>query len=435
MRQSKWMIALFSLLFLSGTVLILSIIHGIRPIPMDMAEVNRIVKSVEVSWESKLFSKDITDIYDYAVLDSDGVLLYRSEDFVPATVFESVKMGGIPLDITIDGTICGKVLIDSGYEHRIQTAKKQFSQAAVLLFLLIFIPAISYLLYLDRQMVRPFRKLKDFAHHIAIGNLDIPLPMDRSHIFGAFSESFDLMREHLKESRLKEATATQSKKELVASLSHDIKTPVTSIKLTSELLLATELPAFLKTKLETIYQKSEQIDQLISNMLQASLEDLGQLKVEPMEESSALLEDMIRRTDYDDRVTMTSIPECLIWADPLRMEQIIGNILSNSYKYADTPITILSALTETGLCLEFKDYGKGVPEEELPYLFQKFYRGTHRKKVDGSGLGLYISRYLMEQMNGQIECFNRKDGFSVELFIPFASTAEVFHSSRFIVRS
>lgn len=78
-------------------------------------------------------------------------------------------------------------------------------------------------------------------------------------------------------------------------------------------------------------------------------------------------------------------------------------------------------MTADGLCIEFRDYGKGVPDEEIPYLFQKFYRGTpHAKKSDGSGLGLYISRCLMEKMNGAITCFNREDGFSAELFIPFA---------------
>jgi len=101
------------------------------------------------------------------------------------------------------------------------------------------------------------------------------------------------------------------------------------------------------------------------------------------------------------------------------LEQVIGNILNNAYKYAGSDINVVSDLTEDGLRVEFMDYGKGVPDEELPSLFTKFFRGSNSgKKADGSGLGLYISKNLMERMGGIIECRNRSDGFSVILYLP-----------------
>lgn len=446
MNNKRWPILFCLLVFLTGGLLFLQIFRKTEPAAVNMAAVNRIVKSVEEHWpeiQNGTFVMDSSPIYEYSVIGADESLLFRSSAGTPVTVHEAIQASNAVLDVTRNGVICGKVLIVSNYEKRILDARKLMMSVALGLFFLLLISSILYIIFLSRLILTPFQKLKDFARYIALGNLDVPLPMDKSHIFGAFTESFDMMREQLKEYRQREASATQSKKELVASLSHDIKTPVSSIKLVSELLLATETEKNLREKLQTIYQKSEQIDYLITNMLQASLEELGELMVNPVEESSVKLKEMIHQADFYGRADMLPIPECLLWIDPMRMEQVIGNIINNAYKYAgvdtDVPsdsekmgesgkpyksgksIEVVSTMTADGLCIEFRDYGKGVPDEEIPYLFQKFYRGTpHAKKSDGSGLGLYISHCLMEKMNGAITCFNREDGFSVELFIPFA---------------
>ena len=86
------------------------------------------------------------------------------------------------------------------------------------------------------HLVRPFNKLSDFAASVSKGNLDVPLNMDRHNYFGAFTESFDRMREELKLSSEREAAANRSKQELVAELSHDIKTPVATFKATCEVM-------------------------------------------------------------------------------------------------------------------------------------------------------------------------------------------------------
>lgn len=94
--------------------------------------------------------------------------------------------------------------------------------------------AVSYglLLILYLNYIKPFRELQEFTTQIAKGNLELPLPIRRNNFFGAFTESFDLMREELKQARESEYQANISKKELIAELSHDIKTPVATIKAT-----------------------------------------------------------------------------------------------------------------------------------------------------------------------------------------------------------
>lgn len=418
MIKRKGILVMLILYLTVSGLFVRALLSAMEPPAIDIAAVNRIVKETEKNWMTGTYNPPAST-YSYAVLDTEGRLLYQSAPDIPITVYDALRAHEICLDVVVDRKIVGKVIISTGYNSALQARRIDTASLVLLLILFLPIPLLIYLLYLNRKVLRPFREMKDFARHIAAGNLDFPLPMDRNHTFGAFTESFDIMREQLKEARRKEAEAARSKKELTASLSHDIKTPVASIKLTSELMLAMEKEESRRKKLQTIYQKAEQIDRLITDMLQSSLEELGELTVRPTEESSGRLEEVIREADYEGKLEPFRLPGCVLKVDLFRIEQVIGNIINNSYKYAGTPIRISSEITEEGLRLEIMDYGKGVPEEELPYVFSKFYRGSNtEKRADGSGLGLYITRNLMEKMNGFVECFNRENGFSVVLFIP-----------------
>ena len=93
----------------------------------------------------------------------------------------------------------------------------------------------------------------------------------------------------------------------------------------------------------------------------------------------------------------------------------MGNIISNSYKYADTDINIRSFFEGDFFVLEISDKGGGVPDEELEVITEKFCRGSNAAGKDGSGIGLYISKYFMEQMNGGLTCCNTGEGFAVSL--------------------
>jgi signal transduction histidine kinase len=276
------------------------------------------------------------------------------------------------------------------------------------------------MIWINQTVFKPFKKLKDFAHQVARGNLDIPLKMDKSNIFGAFTESFDILREELSLARQREYTADRSKKELVASLSHDIKTPVSTIKAVSELMLLRANDEKVSKQLNTIYSKAEQINLLVTDMFHATLEELMELKVTVAEEHSSVLVGMINHINYDDQISCDPIPECLILTDATRLQQVLDNILSNSYKYAGSPIIIQSRINDGHLEVHIMDDGKGILEDELPLIFNKFYRGSNAQGKGGSGLGLYISKYLMQSMQGMIECHRREDGFTVVLKIKLA---------------
>ena len=274
--------------------------------------------------------------------------------------------------------------------------------------------------YCERSILKPFRKLQGFARHIASGSLDIPLEMDKNNLFGAFTESFDLMRNELSKAKENERAADRSKKELVASLSHDIKTPVASIKAVTELMILTANSEKEIKQLETINIKAEQINSLITNMFHATLEELQALSVTAAEIESTAIANTVKNADYENRVKPFSIPSCIVIADLSRLQQVFDNIAGNSYKYAGTEIEINSQIDGRYLIIDIIDFGQGVADDELPLITNKFYRGKNTGAKSGYGLGLYISKYLLEQMSGNLFCENRSDGFAVKVMLRLA---------------
>lgn len=281
--------------------------------------------------------------------------------------------------------------------------------------LLGMIYALLMVLYLS--YIKPFHTLQEFTTQVAKGNLELALPIRKNNFFGAFTESFDLMRQELKRARESEYQANISKKELIAELSHDIKTPVATIKATCEVLQVTERKEDTLNKISVIAGKAEMIDHLVGNMFHATMEELKVLKVEPTEESSLIIPEMFRDFKYYGQITLeNNIPECLLYLDKLRLQQVLDNIINNSYKYAGTEVRIRFTENVEGIMIKIRDFGQGIAEDELALIKGKFYRGSNTEGKSGSGLGLYLADNFMKQMNGAIECYN-ENGFVVELFL------------------
>lgn len=302
-------------------------------------------------------------------------------------------------------------------EENYQGMEKVLKMQSVIIWAIFFAGGYLLLAFFYVQMIRPFLDLQVFSHQVAKGNLDFPLPVRKYNYFGAFTESFDLMREELKRARESEYQANQSKKELVAELSHDIKTPISTIRATCEVLELKEKNENTLEKIAVINGKAKMVNDLIENLLHASLEELTVLKVEPMEESSLCIYEMIQEQQIHGEIKMIGkLPECLVYLDKLRLSQVIDNCFHNAWKYANTPVTVSFDESKEGIFIQIKDEGEGVDEEELPFIMEKFYRGSNAKGKAGSGLGLYLANMFMERMQGGMEYYN-ENGFVVRLFL------------------
>ncbi|MBU5670467.1 HAMP domain-containing sensor histidine kinase [Paenibacillus brevis] len=417
----KSLIALLLIILLGGAVAI-----GVQltfPIhtEVDTVALNEIVHTVRQKWPSFNEIEDQVGTVPFAVLDPAGNLLYETRPGQYEGLESAFRQRMPIVDLVIDGEPAGQIIMYSDVQDSLQQIRHRLVWTTLIFSLSLAVFGGIFMLILYRTLVRPFSKLQVFARNIALGRLDSPLQMERSNWFGAFTESFDIMREELAAAKKSEYEANRSKKELVATLSHDIKTPIASIKAISELLLLQLKEEKSLRQVNTIHAKAEQINLLITDMFHATMEELQELKVTPKEIYSTVLNEMIAGANIDDRIAADPVPECIIQADPVRLQQVLDNLISNSLKYAGTSIHITSMLTPTHLMVQIDDYGPGVAEEELPLILNKFYRGSNASGKSGAGLGLYISHYFMQQMQGELECLNRTDGFTVMLLIKLDS--------------
>lgn len=388
----------------------------------DTVAVNEAVQTVQRDWDSIETHTNDTDL-DYVVLRAGGAVLYRTRPGLSESIHAAIAHGDTILDIESGGASVGKLIVYSGEEQRFQAEKRAVLFTAAVGILLQLGICAAYFFYLRHAMVTPFRRLERFAQRVAGGDLDIPLQMDRHNLFGAFTESFDLMRCELKKARQIEAKANAAKKELVAKLSHDIRTPVASIKAVSELGAAMAVQDRDRENYGQIIQKADQINTLMTNLFSAMMEELHELSVTPSELKSGELRALLTNADYRHLAKLPIISDCLLLADGLRLQQVFDNLFSNSYKYAGTEIDVTAELDGEFLTICVEDSGGGVPEAELPYLKEKFRRGSNTKGKEGAGLGLYICDHCMKNMGGRLVLENGASGLRAVVQIALSREA------------
>ena len=375
---------------------------------------------------------------DFVILDMTDNVLYSNTDKKDKLTVEKAIQKRCPYKyLKDDSGIWGCVImIDDGLDGY-RMLRSRFIIGMGIGGLIILLGMVGFGVYLSRNVITPFKRMQSFAGKVASGRLDEPLEMDRDNLFGAFSESFDIMREELSASKQRELELQKKERELVASLSHDLKTPVTGIKLAAELLQmrfsvkaenADSDITFGRDEIDSmnegvdgILQKSEQINSLVSDLFTATLDDLGEFKVNCRDENSAVLAELVKSCDDRHYAVMGELPAVIISIDRKRMAQVIGNIISNSYKYADTAINVDFKLSEGFLEMRLQDHGQGVPSDEIELITNKFYRGKEwaDSGKDGNGLGLYIAKSLMKKMNGDLTA-ESDGGLALTLVIPLS---------------
>lgn len=386
----------------------------------DTIAVNEVMQTVQNDWNSIEQHFNHTSL-DYVVLSLDESVLYKTKSGLSENINAAISHKDTILDIEIDGYIAGKLIVFNNDASFFQSEKQSVILIVITAVLLQLVICTIYFIYIRRIVIKPFYKLKEFAKRIAGGNLDIPLQMDRGNLFGAFTESFDIMRSELKKAKIAEAKANDSKKELVAKLSHDIKTPIASIKAASEVGAALSYDEKSKENYYQIIHKADHIDTLISNLFSATLEELHELSVTPSYIESKELHTLLENADYLHRTVIPQIPDCVIYADKLRLQQVFDNIFANSYKYADTEINTKVYIESNYINIVIEDFGGGINALELPLIKRKFKRGSNTKDIEGAGLGLYIADYCINKMSGSLDVENGSNGLKVIVRITLGS--------------
>lgn len=291
------------------------------------------------------------------------------------------------------------------------------SAICVVFFIIVFT-------YIYFAVLRPFYKMKEFAEKIACGNFDLPLDYERSNYFGDFTWAFDSMRREITRARLSEREAVENNKTIIATLSHDIRTPIASIRAYAE-----GLDAYLDSTPEkraryysTIIKKCDEVSKLTNDLFLHSISDLDKLRIsEEKVELRSFLESVVEEIFENNNINFNASKEqIVVLADRNRLMQVCENIINNSRKYAKTAIDLSVTVNNGFAQIKFKDYGNGIPDDDIPFIFDKFYRGKNCGSEQGSGLGLYIVKYITEKMKGRVSLCNIAEGFEITIFLPLA---------------
>ena len=306
---------------------------------------------------------------------------------------------------------------------RVMPLESGSGKEGILLCVLAVLFMTAVFVYVYISILRPFEKMKAYAAEIAKGNFDIPLDYDRSDYFGAFTWAFDSMRKEIIRSRACEREAIENNKTIIATLSHDIKTPVASIRAYAEGLEANldVSPERRARYLSVMMKKCDEVSALTDDLLLHSLSDMDRLYIKADDiDIIGLIEQTAAEISGEKGDVVFQKPDfsAIVHADKKRIIQLTENLINNARKYAHTDTEIFFTQTDGMIEIHFCDTGEGIPDEDMPFITGKFYRGRNCGDENGSGLGLYIVKYIAEQSGGSLTLMNREKGLEAVVSLP-----------------
>ncbi len=269
----------------------------------------------------------------------------------------------------------------------------------------------SVMFYIKYAILKPFERLIDVPYELSKGNLIAPIEETKNRYFGKFLWGIDVLRENMELQKQRELELQKEKKTLLLSLSHDIKMPLSAIKLYAQALsknLYTDVNKQHEIT-ENINEKTNEIEEYVSQIITASREDFLSLEVQMGE---FYLSDLIENIKeyYTEKLALIKInfivkeyKNCLLLGDLNRSIEVLQNMMENALKYGDGQYIELF-FPEDDECVQIaiKNSGCTLNKDDLSHIFDSFWRGTNVKNIRGSGLGLYICKQLTHKMNGDI---------------------------------
>ena len=272
---------------------------------------------------------------------------------------------------------------------------------------------------LERHIREPLEILEDSAKRIRNNVLTEQISYRGDAEFEEICTAFNEMQSHVLLEQEKNQKYEKARTEMIAGISHDLRTPLTAVRGTIKGLMdgVVKEPGLQAKFLQTAYRRTGDMDVLLNQLFYLSKLETGSM---PLNLQKADLAEFIRsyaegkKSILDETKiqlrTALEVQTAVVKADLEQMQRIFDNLLENSRKYAQTEkleVCISLKETENRVQIGVSDNGRGVPEEQLEHLFEEFYRGdASRGKKEGNGLGLYIVKCLMEAMGGSVHAEN-----------------------------
>lgn len=377
-------------------------------------EISRLVRQIEENGRNN----EIGEENDVGRADSAGESDYSKEiDLSGYTSVTAVIKENGEGAAFYEGNSDYEIREIDGIRYRFEYETKESGDRRQQLFLINAILGITTVLvflvlfYVRQNVLLPFAAMERIPYELSRGNLTVPLKESKNRFFGRFVWGVNLLRENMEQQKERELALQKEKKTLLLSLSHDIKTPLSAIKLSAKALskgLYSETEK--QTEIaESINAKADEIEGFVSEIIRASSEDFLSFEVHMGEfYLSELLGEITKY--YREKLALIqtefmvgTYSDCLLKGDKDRAVEVLQNLMENAIKYGDGRIISMDTSEEDGcILIRVRNTGCLLSENELPHIFESFWRGSNVGSRKGSGLGLYICRSLMRKMGGEV---------------------------------
>jgi len=381
------------------------------------------------------------DNYAYSVVNLSGEVLYSNDAKLPVGEIVELKMlsGMSKGDITSEDMIycvpfirnnvqAGTIYVSVPYSL---VGDKSVYVYIIMTFIIVYMISIMYILtrLIFKDILEPINKIHKVTNSIREGHLKERLYYDYDGEIGTLCHDFEGLRSDLEYSTENEKMLKEKEKLLMAYISHDLRTPIATISgyvegIHNDIVKGDRVHEYTAI----ILKKIGMLNSLIDDILEHSQAQLHEFEIKKCEcYSRQYFEEIMMEAKQDVEkkglvFSYSQIPEVLINIDGKRIKQVMQNLLGNAMKFTNEgQISVNYTLVKNYLLIAVKDTGVGIAAIDIPMIFDEFYRGEKARtlNVQGSGLGLSISKYIVEQHGGRIECDSILDQWTeVQFSIP-----------------
>lgn len=396
-----------------------------------LVEINQMMKQIEASVGVNRTQEE--RLQAVTQIDVSGMKWVKTVDFLAAEKSQDTdavaafyrKKNGVDTRVEaliVNGDLYGYVRFD--YQNTVRSSDWEPLLCGI--FLALGILLILLLSYIRNQILKPFHRLSEMPYELSRGHFNGEIEESKNRYFGRFTWGISMLRDELRAAKAKELRLEKEKKLLLLSISHDIKTPLGTIKLYAkameEGLYGTQRER--KDAASSIQRHADEIELFVKEIVKNSSEDILSIEVKNSE---------FYLQEFADKIKDCYEPKCrlkliefemrpygnkLLKGDIDRAFEVIENLMENAFKYGDGK-KIRISFSEEEYCqlIAVENTGMCVPEQEMPHLFDSFYRGSNVGAEDGNGLGLYICREIMRKMEGDIFAERGKEGMRFTVVI------------------
>jgi two-component system sensor histidine kinase MprB len=305
----------------------------------------------------------------------------------------------------------------------LQSADQTLSRLRVVLIALVIggtLLALALARVFVRRAITPIRQLTEATEHIeATGDLERRVTSERNDEVGQLASRFNGMLDHLQEIQRALEQSMSAQRQLVADASHELRTPIASLRTNIEVLLASRATPRGEEAalLNDVVEQLEELSSVVSDLIELARGDIPQQAEEEVELDGVLTEALARARRHAPTIDFEAhIEPSTVEGSPERIGRAINNVLDNAAKFS--PHGSVVEVTSSDRTVTVRDHGPGVAPEELPHLFDRFYRGQANAHISGSGLGLAIVKQVVESHGGSVRAAPA-DGGGLELVLRF----------------